>query len=329
MTKRILSIDGGGIKGTLPVSFLASIERHLGGTIAEYFDLIAGTSTGGIIAIGLGLGLSAQEILKFYEDLGPKIFATSGGFVSRSIKRIFCDAKYSSEPLKQALKDHFGDKKLGNSHNRLVIPTFNFDTGKTYIYKTAHHERFREDYLMAGVDVALATTAAPLYFMTHRNDQGIPMVDGGIWCNNPTMVAVLEGTEVLGWSPEEIRVLSIGCTGTPVTWKRACLTPRSILHWFSKELLLDVVMKAQSEAAHNMAVLRLGNVSERVWRVNPIVAQGIYSLDGVDAIESLKGVGYALAREEFPLIKKTFFSEKADRFMPIYQLQEADLNQQY
>ncbi len=69
--KRILSIDGGGIKGVVPAAFLAQLEEALGESITHYFDLIAGTSTGGIIALGLGLGLSAEDIVHFYERLGP------------------------------------------------------------------------------------------------------------------------------------------------------------------------------------------------------------------------------------------------------------------
>ena len=74
MTRRILSIDGGGIKGVFPASFLATVENSIEGQLADYFDLIVGTSTGGIIALGLGLGLSASDILRFYEDSGPEIF---------------------------------------------------------------------------------------------------------------------------------------------------------------------------------------------------------------------------------------------------------------
>lgn len=72
--RRILSIDGGGIKGVFPAAFLATIEQSVGGNIADYFDLIVGTSTGGIIALGLGMGLTAGEILRFYETHGPSIF---------------------------------------------------------------------------------------------------------------------------------------------------------------------------------------------------------------------------------------------------------------
>ena len=79
---KILSIDGGGIRGVFPAAFLAKLEDHLDAPLASYFDLIAGTSTGGIIAIALGLGLTAKEILKLYEEQGPAIFDQQHGVVA-------------------------------------------------------------------------------------------------------------------------------------------------------------------------------------------------------------------------------------------------------
>jgi len=82
--KKILSIDGGGIKGVFPASFLASIEEQIGGKVSDYFDLIVGTSTGGIIALGLGLGFSAKDILSFYEERGPEIFRGNPFFIEKA-----------------------------------------------------------------------------------------------------------------------------------------------------------------------------------------------------------------------------------------------------
>jgi patatin-like phospholipase/acyl hydrolase len=86
-TFRILSLDGGGIRGTFSAAFLARIEEHLDYPIGRYFDLIAGTSTGGIIAIGLGLGLSAKEILRLYEEKGPAIFDQQHGVLENWIRQ--------------------------------------------------------------------------------------------------------------------------------------------------------------------------------------------------------------------------------------------------
>jgi len=95
--RKVLCIDGGGIKGVFPTSFLATVEDSLGTPVAEYFDLIVGTSTGGIIALGLGLGMSAQEICDLYEKMGPEVFASRGRF-RRLSGALF--AKYSPEPLR-------------------------------------------------------------------------------------------------------------------------------------------------------------------------------------------------------------------------------------
>src|ERR1700730_16069457 len=107
---RILSLDGGGICGVFPAALLTRLEEHLEHPIGRYFDLIAGTSTGGIIAIGLGLGLPANEILKLYVEQGPAIFDQEHGAVEnwvrqkvRGMAHLFI-TKHSSEPLRRALE---------------------------------------------------------------------------------------------------------------------------------------------------------------------------------------------------------------------------------
>src|ERR1700730_19202618 len=110
---RILSLDGGGIRGVFPAALLARLEQHLDAPIGSYFDLIAGTSTGGIIAIGLGLGLSAKDILKFYAERGPAIFDQKHGrlenFVRQRLRGVLhlFGSKYSSAPLQGDLTGIF------------------------------------------------------------------------------------------------------------------------------------------------------------------------------------------------------------------------------
>src|SRR5690606_373728 len=102
--RRILAIDGGGVKGVFPAAFLAALEEETGRPAAAHFDLIAGTSTGGIIALALGLGLSAREIVDFYRRYGPEIFR--GQRLLRRLRQIAI-AKYTHEPLKTHLEAHF------------------------------------------------------------------------------------------------------------------------------------------------------------------------------------------------------------------------------
>jgi patatin-like phospholipase/acyl hydrolase len=161
--RRILSIDGGGIRGALPASFLATLEDSLGQPVADYFDLIVCTSTRGIIALGLGAGLTANEILSFYETHGPKIFA--GNRLLRYLRQIGF-SKYDPAPLRNALQVVFENKKLGDSTKRLVIPSLNLDSGEVHVWKTSHHLRLERDYKCTMVEVAMATAAAPTYFPT-------------------------------------------------------------------------------------------------------------------------------------------------------------------
>jgi uncharacterized protein len=128
---QILSLDGGGIKGLFSAAVLARFEEDLGVTIADHFDLITGTSTGGIIALGLGLGMRPREIVQFYVSQGPKIFRQTRWWTSLcSLFR----RKYPQEPLKTALQECVGDKRLADSKKRLVIPSYNLDKDEVYLF---------------------------------------------------------------------------------------------------------------------------------------------------------------------------------------------------
>src|ERR1700690_3136583 len=121
---RILSIDGGGIKGVFPVSFLAEVEAVLSiRSVANFFDLIAGTSVGGIIALGLGLGLTASEMTNFFVSQGPGIFPRNS-LPTSGFRLFFGGERYRPEPLRKALEDVFKARTLSESKVRLLIPAF-------------------------------------------------------------------------------------------------------------------------------------------------------------------------------------------------------------
>jgi patatin-like phospholipase/acyl hydrolase len=307
--RRILSIDGGGIKGVFPGSFLATLEQSLGQPIATYFDLIVGTSTGGIIALGLGLGLSAREVLSFYEEHGPSIFR--GSRAARALRQIGI-SKYNSNPLRQALRTVFGDRKLGESTRRLVVPSCNLDTGEVHIWKTSHHPRLERDYTASVVEVALSTAAAPTYFPTHRSSAGIPLVDGGMWANNPVGIALVEATGILEWPRDSLRVLSLGCTTTPLS--TGVLRNRALGWLFWRMKVTEVLMAAQSSGALGMATHLIGDRNNLV-RISPIVSEA-FTLDNVREIRSLKGLGDSEARKALPSLRPLFFAHPADEFVP-------------
>jgi len=313
MVKKILSIDGGGIKGIFVASFLSSLEDSLGENISNYFDLIVGTSTGGIIAIALGLGFSAKETLSFYEKLGPNIF--KGIPILKYVRWIIL-SKYNQNPLRKALSEKFGHRKLGESSKRLVIPSLNLENGEVHVYKTAHHPRFERDYKEIAVDVALATSSAPSFFPAHRSAKGIPLVDGGMWANNPVGFAVVEAIGVLNWAIDSIKVLSIGCTTTPLDIGIGRNLPLGLGYWGPK--IVDVFMSGQSSASLGIAKLLIG--SENIIRINPIVPKKRFCLDGLKEMDSLKGLGDSEARSAIPKLREIFFKAPAENFDPHHKL---------
>jgi len=270
---RILSIDGGGIKGLFPATVLAELERRYlgGGSIAGYFDLVAGTSTGGIIALGLGAGLTAAEMAELYLTRGSEVFPqpsdTTWGRV-RSWwrgKRNYILYHYERGPLEALLTGALGDKLLGDSAVRLCIPAFEGKHSEVFIFKTPHHRDYKFDRLELMVKVALATAAAPTYFRPFEHN-GYTLVDGGVWANNPLMLAVIEAMICFDLEWDQIDVLTLGCGDDPYVVSRLQSALGGKLTWYD---LIFAAMRLQSLAATNQARLLLGPPAIR--RIDPPV----------------------------------------------------------
>lgn len=325
--KRILSIDGGGIKGVLAAAFLEAVEEATGKRTSEHFDLITGTSTGGIIALGLGLGMSAREIVQFYVNDGPRIFDQSNpldktNLIEKALA-IFAGKKrnaqqialpkYEPNELRMALERAFRSCRLGDSSVRLVIPAYNADTENVHVFKTRHHERLQIDWKERAVDIALATAAAPTYFRAHAMPSGSPLIDGGVWANNPAGLAAVEARTVLGWKDEELFILSLGCT------EEILDVPTNAGY---KDLLFKstfLFMQGQSRASSGTAMLLSGHsdVDPRFFRYQPKVPTGKFKLDNVEMIHRLRGLGQTCAREALPMLQNNFFDEKVLPFQAL------------
>lgn len=329
--RRILSIDGGGVKGTIPAAFLSTVESATGKRLVDHFDLIAGTSTGGIIALGLGLGLSATEILRFYEADGPRIFSQEVARGTSPLRRLFGHfkqqvrgarqillPKYDAVALRASLEAVFGDRALGDSQTRLLIPAFDRQRRDIHVFKTAHHQRFGIDWKERAVDVALATAAAPTYLPCHQLSSGVSLLDGGIWANNPVGLAVVEAISTLGWSRDELYVLSIGCS------EAAIPIPENSGYLGLAFKMADLFMLGQSRGAHGTAKLLTGHSDRdpRLFRYQPIAAKGEFCLDGAGQIRSMKGIGVNMAREALPQIQEFFLASTREAFVPFNPSEE-------
>jgi patatin-like phospholipase/acyl hydrolase len=311
---RILSIDGGGICGILPASVLAELEtRYLGGkSIAGYFDLIAGTSTGGIIALALAHGLTAQTIRDVYVLKGNTIFppASKIGRLYRLLVRGF-RYLYKREPLERELKAIFGNTLLGAAKTRLCIPAFEGRHGEPWIYKTPHHPDFIMDKNASMVTIGLATAAAPTFFEGLPN-AGYMMIDGGIWANNPVMNALVDALTCYDLDRGQIQILSLGCGETSFTVSSA-KAKGGMLRWYNA---IAAAMRAQSKNALGQAYLLVGK--DKVLRIDaPESGRPIQLDDHCRASNELPNMARSMVEACGREIERSFLQEPVDPFIPV------------
>jgi patatin-like phospholipase/acyl hydrolase len=277
-TFNILSIDGGGIRGVFPAKFLASLEHRLaelgngGNKIHQHFDLICGTSTGGIIAIALALGIPADKILELYMNHAADIFGKR-----RPWYKSFTHSKYSNASLTSILKDTFKDGSTGNDlrlndcKTNICIPIYDLFEGKPSVLKNKYHSSFTRDYHIPAYQAALATAAAPTYFdpfsgsynkiQTESPEDFSNKVDGGVFANNPALVGIIEAQKSFGKNLNEIKVLSIG-TGTKKYTDAKERSKWGKLYWVNKMRIFDLFLQGQSQHTSNLISLLQNGVAK-------------------------------------------------------------------
>jgi hypothetical protein len=317
---RILSLDGGGIKGLFPATVLAELERRYlgGGSIAGYFDLVAGTSTGGILALGLGAGLTAAKMAELYLTRGPEVFPQPSDTAWGRIqswwrgKRNYVLYNHERKPLEALLTGALGDKLLGDSVVRLCIPAFEGRHSEVFVFKTPHHRDYKFDRLEPMVKVALATAAAPTYFRPLEHN-GYTLVDGGVWANNPVMLAVIEALTCFDIDRDRIDVLSLGCGDDPYVISPLQSALGGKLTWYD---LIFAAMRLQSLSATNQARLLLGPPAVR--RIDPPVNPNPIMLDDFRrSLDELVPAARTAVDQQGALLAADFLAGPVDRFVPV------------
>lgn len=289
---RILSIDGGGILGLLPTLVLAEIEKRYldGDPIGQHFDIIAGTSTGGIIALGLGQGMSAQEVSKVYIERGTRILP-QGNRLARWLRRLRQLSMYGYDrtALEDELRRIFQTNLLGSSKVPLCIPAFEGRYGEPYIFKTPHHPDYKRDQYEKLVDVGVSTAAAPTFFSAIKRD-GCTFIDGGVWANNPVMVALDDALSCFDIQRHQVRIVSLGTGQTRFRASRR-LQFGGRLFWTSG--FYAAAMRSQSHNALGQAYLLVGK--DQVLRLDAPEAATWIEMDDVQrAIDELPGIARSL-----------------------------------
>ncbi len=216
---RVLSIDGGGIRGIIPARILTEMEEVSGQPIARMFDLIAGTSTGGILALGLtkpdregNPQYSARELVKLYQEEGGTIFSRSVWHRIRAVG-ILAEERYPADGIEKVLDKYFGEARFKDALTPLLIPSYEIERRVPFFFKS-HRAKKDPAYDYPMKKVARATSAAPTYFEPLKLEVEGPngyyaLVDGGVFANNPAMCAYVE-TLTLYPEAKEIMVVSLG-----------------------------------------------------------------------------------------------------------------------
>ena len=262
MPFQILSLSGGGFLGLYTISLLTQLEEKLGKPIASCFDLLAGTSIGGIIALGLALEKPAKEIKSAFERNGVQIFSGRAAPRNRieewrDFYRSLFKSKYDGKALYKTIVDLVGeDTVLANLKHRTIIPTVNLTKGKPQVFKTAHHKDFQLDWKRRVVDVALAAAAAPTYFPIAEIDDEL-FVDGGLYANSPDLLALHEAEHFLNVQTEDVKILSIGTTTTRFSFSHVGKRDLGVLGW-GRRLAHTMISSQQLDVSY-ILTHKLGN----------------------------------------------------------------------
>lgn len=291
---RILSIDGGGVRGFLAAAILANIETYLDRVtgraqpIGTKFDLIAGTSAGGLIALGLAMGHTASELRDLFIRLIPQVFGANNR--ARTWRRPK-QPRYGSKALESLLTEFFGEAVLGDLVVDAVVTSVSLIDAKPRLHKTDYLARNAGRLSEKLVDVGMAATAAPTYLKAHSSEYSANLVDGGLAANNPSMIAVIDALQFERNSKRgtarptiaDLRLLSLG-TGQPgpLPYDHQALVDGGWFDWLLP--IHEVVLLSQAQLVHDQAKFLVG---DHYLRIDPILNVPV-KLDSADTFLELR-----------------------------------------
>lgn len=211
---RILALSGGGYLGLYAAVVLAELEARVGEPLGRRFDLIAGTSVGGLLSMALAFEVPMADLVKLFLERGEEVFSSRRlptGAVTRllDLSRSVMGPKYTGEALRKELTRHFGKRTLGDALHAVVVPAVDVTRSVTKVFKTPHAQASLGDAGLSAVDVTLATCAAPAFFPCVKVGDKL-YADGGLFAVAPDQVALHEAELFMGAKPSKVRMLSVG-----------------------------------------------------------------------------------------------------------------------
>ena len=245
--------------------------------------MITGTSTGSILAGAAAASIPMSEIVRLFEEESPRIFRKRRGIADLAL---LWRSRYSQQPLDDVLQRYVPDLTLGELSTPLLIPSTDLATGGVHVFKSRYLAELGEPYSRDGEarlrDAILASCAAPTFFNPKEVDSHL-LADGGLWANNPSIIALTEAVSKFNRSIDEVRILSLGTGHSPNMYRRQ-------RHWglltgWGREKLVSYTLNLQSQASTNMAKMMLG---PRYLRLDPTIES--WQLDDVRHIGNLKAL---------------------------------------
>ena len=290
-TFHILSLDGGGTRGIYAAQVLASIEQMKGAPVREQFDLIAGASTGSIMAGAAAVGMPMAEVVELFRKESPHIFRKGLPF------SFLIQSKYSRRPLEQVVLSCVHDLTLGEISTPLMIVGSDISTGDVHVLKSRYLKDLGEPYVrdenVLLSEAILASCAAPTYFDPVPVGDFL-LADGGLWANNPSIIALTEAVSKFRRSIEQVCILSIGTGHSTKLYSQNRLW--GLITGWGHQKLVSYILSLQSQASANMAKLLL---SDRYLRLDPKIEA--WPLDDIEHLDYLK----TLATKDFAYQSET------------------------
>jgi uncharacterized protein len=297
---RVLSVDGGGVRGAIPVVILARLERHLGHPLRRHFDLVAGTSTGALVAAAVAAEVPIAELVVRWPALARDVFAGPGAIARlRSMLRYGPSGPaYEAAPLAAAVERIVGRRTMGSLAAATMLLAYDVETARPWVAKS-WHPTFAELQLS---DVLLASCAAPGYF-PGRVVAGRPLIDGGFAANNPSACALAEAARLSGGDASKVRLLSLGTGAAPSPIDASDIAEWGLLEWAPRAV--SELLEAQVAAADYQCAQLLG---DRYLRLQPGIPRHLRAMDAAANVAGLMDAArqFLEARGEAALMKWTF-----------------------
>jgi patatin-like phospholipase/acyl hydrolase len=300
----VLALAGGGFLGLYTAVVLEALEARAGVPLARRFDLIAGTSIGGVLALALAFETPMSELVRLFREHGPRVFssrALPAGALSKLIdlSRSVTGPKYSGDALRQALRQQLGDQRLADALHPVVVPAVDVDRCRTKVFKTPHSPTSLGDGPLRAVDVAMAACAAPAYFPAVRCGRHL-FADGGLFAVAPDQVALHELEHFMGVDPLQVSMLSIGTATAHYRPADGVRDDAGAVGWLSDGRLVLTLLSVQQQHVQAMVEDRLGDRYLRLDADWPADAGLGIDVATPHAIETLVGLAQQTLRDTDP-----------------------------